>query len=99
MSASLWFGGAWPELTRTRKDQMEFSSKTIKRVPVKAAEPEVDSLPEAIRKISAGLARLNSTGLNRKAVIVLLRHETGLGIGVIETVFDGLAELARKYTT
>jgi len=66
--------------------------------PVTAEQP-VDTLPEAIRKISEAMQRMSRLGLNRKAIIVLLQHETGEPQRVIKTVLDGLADLARRYTT
>lgn len=56
-----------------------------------------DTLPEAIRKISAATQRLTKLGLNRDAVVVLLRDATGLPKKTIMQVLDGLAELERSY--
>lgn len=71
---------------------------TTDRVP-KNGEGSADTLPEAIRKISAGVQRLSRLGLNRKSVIVLLVHETKIGARTIEEILDGLADLAHKYTS
>lgn len=61
-------------------------------------KPSTDDLPEAIRKISRGAERLLASGLNRKAVIVLLCHHSGMGQKIVVTVLDSLAALERSYT-
>lgn len=58
-----------------------------------------ESLAEAIRNISAGMRRLIGSGLNRKAIVVLLKDSTGQPKHVIEQVLDHLDELSRKYTS
>lgn len=73
-----------------------------KGVPEKVKEePENDGeekLVESIRKISKAVGRILKTGLNRKAVIVLLKDDTGLSGRVIENVLNSLEDLERKYT-
>jgi len=73
--------------------------KTI--TPKPNDEPENDGeekLVESIRKISRAVGRILKTGLNRKAVVVLLKDDTGLSGRVIENVLDSLEDLERKYT-
>jgi len=65
---------------------------------LKVSEPEFD-LAEHIRRVSDGVRRLLASGLKKNAVIVLLAHDTGVGMRNIEKVIDGIAELAKKYTT
>lgn len=55
-------------------------------------------LAEAIRGVSAGLDKLFATGLNRRAIIVLLDDSTGVGKRNIEKVLDGLSTLAKDFT-
>jgi hypothetical protein len=56
-------------------------------------------LAEAVRRLSEGMQRLLKSGLTRRAVVILLKHETGVPMGQIEAVLDGLGDLARQYTT
>lgn len=58
-----------------------------------------DTLPEAIRKISAGVARLTAVGLNKRAIVVLLKDSTGISKETIGNVLGGLQELANQYAT
>lgn len=64
------------------------------------AEPEDPQLTLAadIRKISESMKRLTNSGLTKRAVMILLKHDTGLSLRQIEAVIDGLDDLARKYT-
>lgn len=56
-------------------------------------------LAENIVKISEGMTKLLASGLNRKAIVVLLKHSTGLGGGEINSVLDGLQQLRTNYCT
>lgn len=56
-----------------------------------------DTLADAIVAISEGVKRLAASGLNRRAIIVLLRDSTGVGIVDISSVLNGLETLARDY--
>jgi hypothetical protein len=58
---------------------------------------EVD-LATLVRRVSEGMDRLLKSGLNRKAVVVLLHHHTGIGIRDLQAVLDGLTTLAKQYT-
>lgn len=60
-------------------------------------EPDFD-LAEAVRRLSEGMDRLLGSGLNRTAIVVLLRHHTGVGKREVELVLDGLTTLAGRYT-
>jgi hypothetical protein len=73
---------------------------TSKKVVVRqeAEKPvEVEVLAAAIVEIGKAAKRLAQSSLNRKAVIVLLAHQTGLGQGVIKTVLDGISDLESTY--
>jgi hypothetical protein len=64
-----------------------------------SAPPETkEVLADAILKISVGVTSLIDSGLNRKAIVVLLRDATGLGKRDIEMVLDALKNLSRDYT-
>jgi hypothetical protein len=72
----------------------------IKKVIVKqeAEKPvETEVLAAAIVEIGKAAKRLAASSLNRKAVIVLLAHQTGLGMGTIKTVLEGIADLESTY--
>ncbi|NEU94791.1 hypothetical protein [Bradyrhizobium uaiense] len=65
--------------------------------PTQPAAPEPDSLAEAIAKIAGGFDRLQKSGLNRKAIVILLNDWTGVGKRDIERVLSGLADLPKVY--
>jgi hypothetical protein len=58
---------------------------------------EVEVLAQAIVDIAKAAKRLAASSLNRKAVVILLSHETGLGQGVIRTVLEGISNLEATY--
>lgn len=60
--------------------------------------PDPAMLAEAIVKISAGFEALKRSGLNQKAIIVLLADLTHVGKRDIECVLAGLRDLAKTYT-
>ena len=59
---------------------------------------EKDVLATAIVKISEAAEALKRSGLNQRAVVVLLSDKTKYGKSMIEDVLDGLADLKRDYT-
>lgn len=70
-----------------------------KTEPVVDPEPaQEETLVAVIRKISECMESLTRSGLNRAAVIVLLKEETRLGKREIGMVLDSLAELEDRYT-
>lgn len=58
-----------------------------------------ENLASAIRKISEGFDKLKKTGLNRKAIIVLLQDHTKVPKKQITKVLDGLGDLSKKYAS
>lgn len=70
---------------------------TIKVIQDEAKPVEVSVLAKAITDISAAAKRLSQSGLNRKAVIVLIAHDSGLGQGVVRAVLDSITDLQRTY--
>ena len=56
-------------------------------------------LADAIVDISRGVKRLTASGLNRKAIEVLIRDSCGVSLTDIRKVIDSLGTLADKYTT
>lgn len=68
------------------------------RVQKSAENPEPTIiLAEAVTKISDGMTSLLTSGLNKKAIVILLQAETGLGKGTISTVLDALPRLKGWY--
>lgn len=74
-------------MSRVRTIEVEQSEPPVKRVV----------LAEAILQISRAAQELSTSGLNEKAIVILLSAKTGLGRGICETVVHGLKELEREY--
>lgn len=55
-------------------------------------------LATSIVRISTAVEALRASGLNERAIIVLVADKTKISKGVIETVLDGLGDLRRTYT-
>ena len=70
----------------------------VKVVQEVDAPVEKEVLAEAIIKISAAAEALRKSGLNEKAIIVLIADKTKFSKNTIRTVLDGLADLRRTYT-
>ena len=56
-------------------------------------------LADQVRFISQGFEQLQKSGLNKRAIVVLLQDETNLPMKVITKVLDALPLLAKRYTT
>jgi hypothetical protein len=54
-------------------------------------------LADVIRGVSKGMNALLKSGLNRKAIVVLLNDHTGIGKRDIDTVLRGLGQLELAY--
>lgn len=64
----------------------------------KSDPPETtEILAEAITRISQGMTALSASGLNKRAIVVLLQAETKLSQRDITTVLDALPRLAGWY--
>jgi hypothetical protein len=68
-------------------------------VVARGAPTDNETLAEAIVKISAGFDHLSKSGLNRKAIVILLNDWTGVGKRDIERVLAGLGDLSKVYCT
>lgn len=66
---------------------------------VKAAGPSKETLAAAIVTISEGVTALLKSGLNRKAIVILLAASTGVTRQNINAVLDGLATLKKDYAS
>ena len=69
------------------------------RVKVKKSEPpeSKEILAEAIVNIGNAAKKLLASGINKRAVIILLQAETKLSQRDIRTVLDALPQLERWY--
>lgn len=68
---------------------------TVTQDAERPVPPEV--LAQAIVELSAAAKRLAASRLNRKAVIVLLAHDTGLPMKTISLVLDSIGHLEATY--
>jgi hypothetical protein len=69
-------------------------------VKVRLSEPTPETpeiLAEAITRIGSAVAKLNKNGVNREAVVVLMRDYTGLPKKTIVAVLNALPQLERAY--
>ena len=69
------------------------------RVKVKKSEPpeSKEILAEAIVNIGGAFKKLQTSGLNKKAIIILIQAETKLPQRDIKLVLDALPQLERWY--
>ena len=68
------------------------------KVTLDPLNPEpTEIIAASIIEIAASLKKLNSTRLTRKAILVLVSHDTGIGQGTINTVLDSLAALEATF--
>lgn len=65
---------------------------------IKSDPPEsTEILAEAIVRIGEAVHKLNGSGLNRKAIVILLHEATKVGKKDIETILDALPRLRGWY--
>jgi len=58
---------------------------------------EKEVLAEAIVNISKGMTGLLKSGLNKRAITLLIQDHTGLNRGAITAVLDALPQLEKMY--
>lgn len=68
-------------------------------IDVKRFSDDKETLAANIANVSDGMTALLRSGLNKKAIIILLQHNTSLSQGVIRQVLDALPVLKKEYTT
>lgn len=69
--------------------------------PIAVLNPDdipVEIMADSIRRISAGFARLTSTGLTTHAIAVLLKDQTGVAMATTKLILAALPKLASIYT-
>lgn len=71
----------------------------MSKITVTKSEPpeSTEVLASAIVKIGEAAEALRKSGLNEKAIVVLLAHETKVGMNDIRTVLAGLRQLRAWY--
>ena len=60
--------------------------------------PDPAQIAESIRRIQDGTQKLLKAGLNRRALLVLLKDSSGISMADIAKVLDSLGTLAATYT-
>lgn len=78
-------------------------AKPIRRVSEVEVGTDADGVPittlaEAVVEISKSVAKLRASGLNERAIVVLVKHETGISMADITRVLRALEKLEEKYT-
>lgn len=68
---------------------------TVKNDGDKPVSKEI--LAEAIVRISESLLKLRKSGLNDKAIIALVKDDTGISKAQIQVTLDSLAHLSKSY--
>ena len=63
--------------------------------PVNPETPEI--IAASIIEIAASMKKLNDSRLTRKAILVLVCADTGIGKGIVNTVLESLAGLEHTY--
>lgn len=54
-------------------------------------------MEQAIVDIAAGMKRINQTRLNRKALVILISKDTGVGQTIVDVVLDSLGAIEQTY--
>lgn len=72
--------------------------KTVAKVVQNQEQPiETSVLAKAIVDIGAAAKRLSQSGLNRKAVVLLIAHDAGVSQSAVKAVLDSLTNLQATY--
>lgn len=58
---------------------------------------DAEALADAIETLESAVTALNGTRLKRKAILVLLSHQTKLPQSTIDQVLEGLAQIRKAY--
>jgi hypothetical protein len=72
----------------------------VTKVTVEQSDPPIDKkvLAQAVVDISKAFKDLQKSGLNRKAIIVLVAHKASVYMSQVEIVLNALDRLADDYT-
>lgn len=77
----------------------DVGQRLTKIIQEESTPVEREVLAQAIVNISKSFDKLLRSGLNKRAVVILIAYDTKLGIGQIENVLGSLDRLAQNYTT
>lgn len=79
---------------------MAHAMRTKTAVKIAAEVPPVpkDVLASAIVRISESLEKLRKSGVNRAAIVALVKDDIGVPKSTINAVLDSLEHLRRNYT-
>ena len=72
-------------------------AKEAKSEPVELTIEDARQLAESVRKIDKATKEFLTSGLSRKALVVLLNDSTGVAKRDINAVLDGLESLGATY--
>jgi hypothetical protein len=69
--------------------------KVVQKENAKPLEKEI--LADAIAKVSEAMRKLSASGLNRKAIVTLVKDATGITKTDIEMILDAMIDLKAMY--
>ena len=64
---------------------------------VEVASDSLEALADNIDLLSQAIVRLESGKLNRRAILILLKHDTNISMRQIEEIFSAIKSLPDKY--
>lgn len=76
---------------------MAGAKQPVKAQKVPLTDEEIAQIRRAIREIGDLGKRLKASGLNQRAVIVLLQDSTGVPLMTIKRVLDGIDEIPADF--
>lgn len=82
--------------TVSSRELKHYGSVTIAQDPENPVKREI--LAQSIVDISTSFNKLTRSGLNRRAIVVLIADDTKFSKGAIEAVLKSLDSLAQNYT-
>lgn len=66
---------------------------------IESTPQNVEIMAESIQTIANAMKKLSQTRLSRRALVILLKDQTGLGIREIDLILDSLTELEETWLT
>lgn len=73
------------------------ANKVAKQIGKSSYKENIAIIAEAIAVTSKSIRELNGSQLKRRAVLLLIRDQTNMGIGDIEAVLNAAARLDTEY--
>lgn len=73
--------------------------RAVKVVQDEQKPVETSVLAQAVVDIAAAAKRLSLSGLNRKAIVLLISHDSGCSQAAVKAVLDSMANLQATYLT